>query len=46
MDFNSTQQQQQHTHDNNDIGMEKPKVFQDVDDDLVLDVVRKEKQGT
>jgi len=45
MDFNSTQQ---HTHDNdndNNIGMETPKVFQDVDD-VVLDAVRKEKQGT
>jgi len=28
------------------MGMEKPKVFQDVDDDVVLDFVRKEKQGT
>lgn len=26
--------------------MEKPEVFQDVDDDVVLDVVGKEKQGT
>lgn len=46
MDFNSTEQ---HIHDNdnnNNIGMEKPEVFQDVDDDVVLDVVGKEKQGT
>lgn len=46
MDFNSTEQHIHHDDNNNNIGMKKPEVFQDVDDDVVLDVVAKEKQGT